>query len=35
VRWNVASDVVIAWILTLPASGLIAALFYAAGALFK
>jgi len=35
VRWNVASDVVIAWILTLPASGLIAAMFYAAGALFR
>jgi inorganic phosphate transporter, PiT family len=34
VRWNVASDVVIAWILTLPASGLIAAAFYAAAALF-
>src|SRR5881394_91980 len=28
VRWNVASDVVTAWILTLPASGLIAAAFY-------
>src|SRR6195256_1043351 len=35
VRWNVASDVVTAWILTLPASGLIAAAFYLAGALFS
>jgi inorganic phosphate transporter, PiT family len=35
VRWNVASDVVTAWILTLPASGLIAAAFYVAGALFS
>src|ERR1700704_3950359 len=35
VRWNVASNVVTAWILTLPASGLIAAAFYVAGALFS
>jgi inorganic phosphate transporter, PiT family len=28
VRWNVASNVVIAWILTMPAAGLIAATFY-------
>ena len=28
VRWNVASNIVIAWVVTLPASGLIAALFY-------
>src|ERR1700755_1816380 len=28
VRWNVASNIVIAWIITLPASALIAALFY-------
>lgn len=28
VRWNVASNIVVAWIVTLPASGLIAALFY-------
>jgi inorganic phosphate transporter, PiT family len=28
VRWNVATDIVIAWILTLPAAALIAALFY-------
>jgi len=34
VRWNVASDVVTAWILTLPAAGLVSALFYAAGGLF-
>jgi inorganic phosphate transporter, PiT family len=35
VRWNVASDVVTAWILTLPASGLIASAFYLAGASFR
>ena len=35
VRWNVASDVVTAWILTLPASGLIAAAFYVAGTMFS
>jgi PiT family inorganic phosphate transporter len=29
VRWNVASNIVIAWIVTLPAAGLMAALFYA------
>jgi PiT family inorganic phosphate transporter len=28
VRWNVASSIVVAWVVTLPASGLIAALFY-------
>jgi inorganic phosphate transporter, PiT family len=28
VRWNVATDIVIAWIVTLPAAALIAALFY-------
>jgi len=30
VRWNVASDVVTAWVLTLPSAALIAALAYAA-----
>ena len=29
VRWNVANNIVVAWILTLPAAALIAALFYA------
>jgi PiT family inorganic phosphate transporter len=29
VRWNVASNIVVAWVLTLPAAGLMAALFYA------
>jgi PiT family inorganic phosphate transporter len=29
VRWNVASNIVVAWVLTLPAAGLTAALFYA------
>jgi PiT family inorganic phosphate transporter len=28
VRWNVASNIVVAWIITLPAAGLVAALFY-------
>jgi inorganic phosphate transporter, PiT family len=28
VRWNVASNIVVAWVITLPAAGLIAALFY-------
>src|ERR1043166_1312044 len=28
VRWNVANNIVIAWIITLPASGIIAAIFY-------
>jgi PiT family inorganic phosphate transporter len=28
VRWNVASNIVIAWIVTLPAAGLMATLFY-------
>jgi PiT family inorganic phosphate transporter len=28
VRWNVATDIVIAWIITLPATALIGALFY-------
>ena len=32
VRWNVANSIVVAWILTLPASALIAAVFYALGA---
>jgi len=30
VRWNIAGNVVVAWILTMPASGLIAATFYVA-----
>jgi PiT family inorganic phosphate transporter len=29
VRWNVASNIVVAWIVTLPASALVAAVFYA------
>ena len=28
VRWNVASNIVFAWVITLPAAALIAALFY-------
>ena len=34
VRWNVASNIVFAWILTIPASGFIAALAYWAATLF-
>jgi PiT family inorganic phosphate transporter len=33
VRWNVASNIVTAWVITLPASGLIAAMFYLASGL--
>jgi PiT family inorganic phosphate transporter len=29
VRWNVARNIVVAWIVTMPAAALIAALFYA------
>jgi PiT family inorganic phosphate transporter len=28
VRWNVAKDIVVAWIITMPAAGLIGAVFY-------
>ncbi|WP_296707544.1 inorganic phosphate transporter [Rhodoblastus sp.] len=31
VRWNVAQNIVVAWVLTMPAAGLIAALAYACG----
>ena len=34
VRWNVASSIVVAWVITLPAAGLIAAGFYALAGLF-
>jgi PiT family inorganic phosphate transporter len=34
VRWNVASNIVTAWVITLPASALIAALFYVISGLF-
>lgn len=34
VRWNVAGDILTAWVLTIPASGLIGALVYAAVGLF-
>jgi len=34
VRWSVANNIVIAWIITIPASGTIAALFYWLSALF-
>ena len=35
VRWNVATNVVTAWILTLPAAAAVAALIYAAAGLFR
>ena len=34
VRWNVAGNIVVAWVLTLPASALIAAVFYGLAILF-
>jgi PiT family inorganic phosphate transporter len=34
VRWNVASNIVTAWVITLPASALIAAVFYVISGLF-
>ena len=35
VRWSVANNIVVAWIITIPASAFIAALFYAAVGLFE
>jgi PiT family inorganic phosphate transporter len=35
VRWNVASNIVMAWVITLPAAGLIGALFYLLSGLFS
>jgi inorganic phosphate transporter, PiT family len=35
VRWNVASNIVTAWVITLPASALIAAFFYLLAGLFR
>jgi PiT family inorganic phosphate transporter len=35
VRWNVASDVVIAWVLTMPAAAVIGAVSYKMGALLR
>jgi PiT family inorganic phosphate transporter len=34
VRWNVANNIVIAWIVTIPATAFIAAIFYALAKLF-
>ena len=34
VRWNIAKDIVIAWVVTMPAAGLIAAVFYGLARLF-
>jgi inorganic phosphate transporter, PiT family len=34
VRWNVAKDIVVAWIVTMPAAGLIGAVFYLLGGFF-
>ena len=33
-RWNVASGIVVAWIMTVPASALVAAVFYTLAVLF-
>ena len=35
VRWNVASNIVVAWVVTLPAAALIAAAAYALAGLFR
>ena len=35
VRWNVAKDIVVAWIVTMPAAGLIGAVFYLLAAAFR
>jgi PiT family inorganic phosphate transporter len=35
VRWNVASNIVVAWIVTLPAAALVGALFYAAAGVIR
>jgi PiT family inorganic phosphate transporter len=35
VRWNVASNIVIAWVITLPAAASIAAFFYLLSGLFR
>ncbi|MDQ2954433.1 MAG: inorganic phosphate transporter, partial [Pseudomonadota bacterium] len=35
VRWSVANNIILAWIITIPATGLIAALTYAALAVFR
>jgi PiT family inorganic phosphate transporter len=35
VRWGLASNIVVAWIVTLPAAAIISALVYGAGALFR
>jgi PiT family inorganic phosphate transporter len=34
VRWNIASGIVVAWVLTIPAAALIGALFYWLAGLF-
>jgi PiT family inorganic phosphate transporter len=34
VRWNVASNIVVAWVVTIPAAALIGAMFYALARLF-
>ena len=35
VRWSVANNIILAWIITIPATALIAAMTYAAVTLFK
>ncbi len=34
VRWGIAKDIVIAWVITMPAAGIVAALFYHLAKLF-
>ena len=34
VRWNVAQDIVVAWVVTMPAAGIIGAVFYWAAGIF-
>jgi PiT family inorganic phosphate transporter len=35
VRWNVANSIVVAWVITIPAAALVAALFYALATLIR
>jgi PiT family inorganic phosphate transporter len=35
VRWNVASNIVVAWIITLPAAALVGAFFYALAGMIR
>jgi inorganic phosphate transporter, PiT family len=35
VRWNIASNIVVAWIVTLPAAAVVGALFYALAGIIR